>query len=530
MGYGLIDNNTLINIANAIRNKANTSVNYYPREMAQAINQLQAGGFSTPVVLSMTQFGFTNYLGIEMNSYNNYAKYNSSSASRFDFVNVLPENANIIAKADWEPFSQGDVYLYTHYDNYNRIYGLYSPNVNPETISILDMSYICYSAYPYKENAFCTPLTYKMDFAFNGCSYLTNAVCGNNVRYMRRTYQYCSNVTEGVCGDNVIDMSGAYGYCSNVINGHVGPNVVYAFEAFCEGNNLLNLDLGNSVREIKNIANWCNKLTNVVGGDNVVNAEYAFYGDRYLNTVDPFPNIVNGAYTFFNCLSISRESTYNFMVNAKHLENAYQMFSNCTGGVNKAYIHKNLIMAGGMFTNCFTLTQVEQDVENIANYKLNGVDSMFANCYALNEPIIIPDLVTSMYGTYQNCYSLKNYQIGNNVTSISRAFANCYPLNSDVEIPEKVNLIGYAFYGCNAILNIAVLSNELSPNQPYSQINAFDRTIYTYRRNIVLTHRNAYNAFLYCNCAGNWNKTEEEYAEPVEVFVNGKSYNTVRCS
>lgn len=44
MPYGLIDYDTLKNIARAIRYKANTNRDYRPRDMAQAINTIKSGG------------------------------------------------------------------------------------------------------------------------------------------------------------------------------------------------------------------------------------------------------------------------------------------------------------------------------------------------------------------------------------------------------------------------------------------------------------------------------------------------------
>ena len=57
MPYGLIDYDTLNNIAKAIRYKANSNAQYYPRDMATAINGIRSGGgLDEPTFYSLQQF------------------------------------------------------------------------------------------------------------------------------------------------------------------------------------------------------------------------------------------------------------------------------------------------------------------------------------------------------------------------------------------------------------------------------------------------------------------------------------------
>lgn len=67
MSYGLIKEDTLTDIANAIRDKANTSSVYYPSEMADAISDISTGRTSLPEISDGVMF--IDYDGIILYTY-----------------------------------------------------------------------------------------------------------------------------------------------------------------------------------------------------------------------------------------------------------------------------------------------------------------------------------------------------------------------------------------------------------------------------------------------------------------------------
>lgn len=529
MGYGLVDNNTLTNIADAIRFKTNSNANYYPRDMALAINQIETGGngFSTPVVQSVLPWATADisWSNITYNFQNN-GLINTVNMRSFEFSNTIDNNANYLAKVDWEGRSKGNVYLYEK-DNKN-IYGLYvDGNHLPNDISILDMTGLFFNARNYTGNAFCTPLTTILDGTFSGQqNIIGNAACGDYVTSMRYAYYGCSNITNAICGPYVRYFQAAYSSCSNILHGVCGNNVVNMYGAYGGCTNLVDLEIGANVKDIQYVASSCRNIVNITGdANNVEKANYAFYGcyNANINSLPRMTSLKYSEYMFYECNNFSNDILSEFSNRSRNIIDANYMYHNCFL-LEEAYIWDNLVNAYFMFNCCNNLREVIGTSSNLQN-----VTYMFYNCYALEEPLnLIGTNVNSMNAMYRNCYNLKNCIIGENVASMSYTFENCYNISGDIEIPNKVSMIGYAFYRCDNVGNV-VLFNNVIGNTPWQQVNAFYRTNYSTRRNIVLTNRSAYNNFLYCNCAGNWTKSYDN-STVTEVTVNGKNYNCVRCA
>ena len=88
MPYGLIDYNTLNNIAKAIRYKANSNAQYYPRDFATAINGIKSGGgsFNEPVITTLYKFR-----PLDNNNFNN-SMINFREMTIFETTNNIPYN------------------------------------------------------------------------------------------------------------------------------------------------------------------------------------------------------------------------------------------------------------------------------------------------------------------------------------------------------------------------------------------------------------------------------------------------------
>ena len=73
----------------------------------------------------------------------------------------------------------------------------------------------------------------------------------------------------------------------------------------------------------------------------------------------------------------------------------------------------------------------------------------FHGCSNFNQPIIIPNSVTSLFGAFQDCLIFNSpVTIGNNVVEMNLAFQNCYSFNQELTIPENVNALRATFLDC----------------------------------------------------------------------------------
>lgn len=406
MPYGLIDYNTLNNIAKAIRYKANSNVQYYPRDFAQAINTIRSGGgYDKPVLLTTSCYYINNYD-------NNIIK--RGSLLNFEFVNELPNNVNIIDVTNSGGMSPDNVTLYERYvTNYPKnshqwdsnnnnwityyysgyIYGLYVNNKwNANDTSIVDMQYLFNGCY-YIENAFCGRSTTSLHSTYAGCgnlfgsavcgnnvvdmsgaySYcwnLTTAVCGPNVKWFKYAFNNCGNLIYGACGDNVIDMTGSYAGCYNLRNGVIGPNVRLLDKAFYQCSNLNEItNIPQTVTSLSETFQYCNNLKQV----NFVNGS----------------TLISGFNAFTNCWNLQ----YVNGTIMDNLHNCNNMFGCCNALLSVPDIYAKTEDLGMVFNNCTNLTNVNIRIYNFVNeqpvfygnFSSLKINNMFANCYNLTQ-------------------------------------------------------------------------------------------------------------------------------------------------
>lgn len=535
--YGIISHDTLVNIANAIREKANSNRTYYPDSMALAISQIRAGeGYIYPTAYALREF--------YGNAYDNRF-IDRTNITAFEMRNNVEQIYNtyeVIGNVKYgNLYNKKIEFFKASYQNSDIVYGLKCQANEPANeISLINMDDLFYGC-DNIVNAVSGPFTVSMINTYYSCDNLVHAACGPNVRYLDNCYQSCYNLENGISGDNVITMRGAYQGCSNLKNLTIGPNTL----------------------DITNIAYYCYALKNVTGGNNVVWADYAFYGCYYLDFIPLYFNhLKSGDWMFYGCQSISDTHMTDVSDN---LENAIHMYDNCRSLV-AATIPDNIINATDMFYNCISLNSVSggdnvqyaggifSNCNSLETFDglYNAIDlaSAFSNCHNLTNVIVSENAVNVAYifsccynlleaipcyeannmaYAYANCVNLQNYFISPKAKDISNCFANCYNLTGNIIIPQAVEIMAGAFNGCNNIGDIVIHSNNLL-NTGWRQVNAFRRTVYDTARHIVLTNLNSFNAFVYCNGAGNFTKTNETYAEPIELNIENNSYNVVRCS
>lgn len=421
---------------------------------------------------------------------------------------------------------------YHEYDETNNTYVLKSWFNNTEPICPDTVKYIngIYESTNVIGNAACGNNVLFMDNAYTWCSNLTGAACGPNVIGMNYAYTWCSNLTgEAACGDNVIYFNYAYtgtkvqtANCGNNVifmqntytgcnyltgDAACGPNVRYMPWAY---DNCLNLNgnaaCGDNVINMLRAYNNCTNLVNAACGNNVTEMQYAYYNCTNLLTAVCGPNVVNMGYAYYNCQNLT-----------------------------DAYIGPSVMRAESAFYNCINL----QNAIVLGNFAYRSSStsespsSAFYNCRNLRN-VQLGETVEALPSTFRNCTNLETISLPNNITFLSHAFMDCVNLSCDIVLPcERLNYLLNAFYNCNNIQNIYIAGGNFA-NYAYKGVlnNAFYRTNYSLRRNVVIGNYLAWVNLINIsyNTFGYFGKTNETYSEPVEVNVNGITYNTVRCA
>jgi hypothetical protein len=499
MSYGLIDYNTLHNIGDAIREKTNSTANYYPREFPTAIRTIVTGGqgFSKPVVPSLSMYVNDNNV------------FNRGYALDFKIRNEVPDTnnnkeLNIIEDFNWPGVSPDNVYFYSYGETNNNYkeYGLLVNNKwSPNDVSIMDMSEFLTYTYNVR-NAFSGPYTYSMRNTFYGCGNIINAVCGENVVDMTNAYYSCSNLMNAACGNNVRYFANAYRSCSNVVYGICGPNVTNMYGAYSSCSNLTDVEIGNNVKDITEIAKYSSNLRNIIG--NLSSVEVAYSAFQYCVNLVEIPHdmrmLKNADRMFENCQNISINSYMRFMQNAYRITNAYAMFNNCIS-LNYAEVFENVVNAGEMYKNCNNITHA-----------------------------IVGDKVENAAYMFQICTNLETIEMnGANITDASSMFYHCYKLMNDIYLGPRANRIGGVLRNCDNVKNVFVATESISSSS-WDLVNSMARSVYDTNRNIIFEHLNAWNKFMMYNGAGNMLYTNVTYDTPVEVYFNGIAHNTVRCA
>ena len=615
MAYGLIDYNTLKDISNALRSKANTNVNYYPRDMARAIDSIvTSDGIDEPCMFSTDIY----YNGPSDNSI-----IHRGDAVGFEVCNnfqtiINSESYNIIDEhAEWSVASPDTVIFYERVGTINQrtgyIYGLYIDEKWPEDKgSVIDISNLFPYTYGITE-AYCGKYTTKMVNTYYSCYGIREAVCKDYVTDMSFAYMYCGNIVNAACGNNVKTMNNAYYSCYNLTKAVIGPNVKYASAAYYGCHNINGeVNLGNNLEKIDTMFYDCNNITNFHGDlNNVVTADSAFsnccnasfdrsdltklqYGYSMFNNcqnlkdIGNIGNLFNAGYMFYNCVNLVNIGNINFeniysapamfyrvpgvtqelhdnFINTASNNDFKLIFAYCNG-INKAYISNrwsSTYNLNAMYQGC-EITDIDFAVDatsmsyilcssntNIARCSdtIINMAYAFSNCNKITDAAMganvnnayraysdclnllnaaCSDNIQTLYETYYNCTNLTTAAIGTNVTNIYQAYYNCVNLYGDLDL-LNVNRLCRAFYNVSNIQNILITSNNIEMNR-YHLENAFYRTDYTIRRNVVLTNQNSFNNFIAysMNTFGQTLFTQDTFVDPVGVNVNNFEYAAVR--
>ena len=181
---------------------------------------------------------------------------------------------------------------------------------------VVNMYYTYYNCHNLTGSPVCGPNVTDMSFAYGHCDNLTGSpVCGPNVTKMTYTYANCDNLTGSpVCGPNVTNMAFTYTNCHNLTGSAVcGKKVVNMHYTYFNCDNLTGSPVcGPNVNKMFFTYANCYNLTGYPAcGPNVTNMYYT-YLNCYNLTGSPVcgPNVTNMFRTYFNCRNLTGYPVY----------------------------------------------------------------------------------------------------------------------------------------------------------------------------------------------------------------------------
>lgn len=230
--------------------------------------------------------------------------------------------------------------------------------------------------------------------------------------------------------------------------------------------NLVSVRIPSTVTHIGNKAfKRCSKLKNFKIPSGCVDiGDESFSGTAVELLNIQSPELTLGKSCFANCQQLKEVKIANITLSYN------TVFENCTNlktveilaAENTTSITERLkspTLGVCMFDNCTSLNNVSLP-DNI-----DFLYSTFSNCTAL-EHITLPDNLKYMQYTFDGCTNLKDVLIPLTVTDISDAFSNCTSLESII-VPSSVTEMSNAFYGCTN-LKFVTLSYGLTTLDGFS--------------------------------------------------------------
>lgn len=153
-------------------------------------------------------------------------------------------------------------------------------------------------------------------------------------------------------------------------------------------------------------------------------------------------NLINGSSIY----AVQDEDGWNNAVSVGVDAGSDTIYTNAIG----LYIHD----ASGMYNGCYNLTDSFICNPNLITnapvdydpmkYCVSMYD-MFNGCTSFNQPITIPETVTSVGRMFYNSVFNSSVEITNGVTNLAYMFYNAYSFNYPITIPDTVNNLNHTF-------------------------------------------------------------------------------------
>lgn len=164
------------------------------------------------------------------------------------------------------------------------------------------------------------------------------------------------------------------------------------------------------------------------------------------NTITKFDGAFSG------CISLE---TITFPQGISSLGNSE--FSGCYGLKKVLFPDRRISMYTGTFKHCQSLEEI------VFSSYWSNYSSDFSDCYNLKRAVLPPKMEQINGSMFSGCTLLKEVVIRGTVTKIlSDAFRGCYSLEK-IELPDSITQIGtYSFYGCYLIRHLKLPNSLVS--------------------------------------------------------------------
>lgn len=481
MALGYIDDSVFSNIANSIRTKTGTVNNYYPSEMADAINSIPTGGGAN--------------LGTKDIGVNGLYNANSYGFDGFSQVNVqvpMPTYNSAVLNVDVNGVYNAITAGYDGYSEVNVQVPSGGANLGPKTITtngtydpLLD-GLDGYNSVTVQvpsggsnlgtKDIIFNGLYNANDYGYDGFSQVNVQVPqtgSENINVFLDGMSLTQNDVTGLIGDKP-DSVEARVYCNNIasINGTAYDNSVLEKDVTWEPvtNGFYNAEFNTYIYNNYLPMQRDGSLFAKFQGDATFNLAVKTSG-----TVTNMGYMMNACSNFNNSIQIGNNVT-----------NCRSLVMDCTSFNQPVHFPNSVVNARSALWGCTNFNSPVTFDEGMHDLDLRGlfadtnfnlpfvipdgtinVSTMFQNA-VFNQPIVIPDSVNAPEGLAYFLFNATAFNqpitIGNNVTNCYMAldcpFANGQ-FNQDVEFPLNVFDYRYALYGqLNFEKNIYILNNQ----------------------------------------------------------------------
>ena len=452
----LINEDSLISVADAVRTLTETSIGYRVADMSSALSRVSS---DSEAPIDGKSVIFIDYDGFVTNSY---------TAAEAQALTALPDNPSHpgLTSQGWNwTLPQIKSYLINYPAAIITVGQLYATESGKTEIDI-----------ELKDANFLSPY---LSFALNGTCTIdwgdessTDSVTGTSItvlKYTQHTYSatgnytikvdgplvfYSANVTDATMlkeRDSITFQGRAYSGCVKAVR--VGTSVTtigqYAFSTLY---NLKYVTMPNTVTTINKSAFEKTGTIKAITfpSINAINT-YLVQQCSALKFISFPPSIVAGVignYAFSSCYSLYSVAIPSGITSIG--ENAFRY----------SYYLKNVTIPSTVteikqyaFDQCYNLnTVIPNSVQTIAQYA-------FQTCYSLTAANIPSGVTTIPVNTFASCYSLRSLTIPNTVTTIGNsAFNTCAEL-AELTFSTALTSIGTSLIAnCKALTEVSIPS------------------------------------------------------------------------
>jgi len=293
------------------------------------------------------------------------------------------------------------------------------------------------------------PVTIIGANAFDSCYNITSITIPKSITRMNAyAFENCTKLTS-------VNISDIASWCNIIFEATNSNPLYYAKKLYCNGQLVTKLQIPDSVTSIGDGAFIkCSSIKSVTIPDSVTTiGEYAFYNCTALSEI-VIPDSVTAIHddAFFNCSNltsikigdgVTSIGSYGFascqnvtsLTLGKNLSSiGMAAFVGCSR-IRSLTIPENVTWIGNYaFKDCTSLTEINWNAENVADFKLNNAIFAFAGQESYGIDVVFGEKVKKIPAfafdprTYNSPEpNIKTVTIGNNVTSIGKyAFYNCY--------------------------------------------------------------------------------------------------------